>query len=405
MVLEEIKRQPLSPSQLEELLNNLPLTIIELYNLILGRAGTRGGDSLGSSGAGTVNNFARHVLFWIAYQLHGMNEEEMMTGVSLVEAAGLLPQREPPRSITEADVRVMPHATNLQRDISRGCGALVAFTEDNTFVAAHPSVQQFLVTPTETLKRSYPELKHHQKYYCGGLRPDDIIRQLCTNYLLLRYFSDPRYDEPCATWAAKVKKRMWEHPFGRYSARSWLKHANMSGHQIDLSGNPEFTEGSDQQRLLYPAAGASSDRRCSRSWMEIWWYYEKPGLDFPTDGVPLDTLSSGASLPPRLQWLGTPDDSGKPATPSLPSRTWPAPRPRPRGRAPALSSPLSSALPPSRRRVEAGRSVCCKSELNAPSHLSDIVGGLYVQRKRRNPKCSSNYSQPLNPPLSPRSPS
>ncbi len=344
-VLEELKRQPLLPSQLEEFLNSLPPTIIELYDLILGRVGTPGMGTSGSE-ASDVTRFVRHVLFWIAYQLHEMSEEEMWTGVSLLEVAEpFLTQHGGVRRITEVDVRVVPRTTNLKRKISRGCGALVTCTEDDTFVAAHPSVQEFLVTPTETLQRRYPRLRHHQTYYCGGLQPDNIIRQLCTNYLLLRYFSDPKNDEPCVTWAAKVQRRVEEHPFSRYTARSWLKHANMSDHQIDLSGNAGFTAGSDQQRLLAPEDRTSRDWKCSRSWMEIWWYYENPGRDFPTDGVPLDSLGSGESLPPRIQLVvDTPDDTQKPGTPSpLPSQTSPAPAPQRRGRRPA---PAPVPLPP-----------------------------------------------------------
>jgi hypothetical protein len=258
-----------------------------------------------------------------------MNEEEMWAGLSLVEAAGL-PRRDPTRRITETDVRAMPHTTNLERDISRSCGALVTFTEDCTFVAAHPSVQQFLVTPTETLQRRYPQLRHHQTYYCGGVFPDDVIRQLCTNYLLLCYFSDPKNDEPGENWTAKVNNRVLEHPFSRYTARSWLRHANLSDNQIVLRGSSGFVEGSDHQRLLAPAATALSDKKCSRSWKEIWWYYEKPGLEFPTDGVSVDILlSSGASPTPRLQWVEASDQAGEPARPSPTTRPRPQRQPRP----------------------------------------------------------------------------
>ncbi len=357
-VLEELKRQRLSSSQLEEFLNNLPPTIIELYDLILGRSAVLDTES-SSSEANGANSFVRRVLFWIAYQLHGMDEEEMWTGICLLGATErLLPQRKPTHRITEADVRVVPRATNVKRDISRGCGALVTFTEDDTFAAAHSSVQEFLVTPTETLRQSYPRLRHHQNYYCGGLQPDDIIRQLCTNYLLLSYFSDPENNEAGATWADKVQRRVGKHPFSRYTARSWFKHANMSDHQIDSRGHVIFTAGSDQQRLLTPEDPKSEDWKCSRSWMEIWWYYEKPGQDFPTDGISSDVLGSGEILLPRVQWVvGTPDDTRKRATPSPlprtaqaspPSRASPEPAPQQwewrSAPAPVVLSP--SLLPP-----------------------------------------------------------
>lgn len=350
MVLEEMRRQPLSASDLEEFLNQLPSDIIELYDFLLGRAGTPSTDRSGSVANGG-DGFARHVLFWIAYQLCGMNEDELCTGVSLTKAIGL-PQRNPTRRITEADVRAIPDGTNLERDISRSCGALVVFTEDDTFAPAHPSVQQFLVTPTEVLKQRCPRLKHHQDYYCGDLRPDRIIRQICTNYLLLPRFSDPRNDEPCATptaWAARVNKRVDQHPFSRYAARNWLKHASMSDQRSDINGNRRSTKELDQQRLQTMAAGESSDWKCSRSWMEIWWYYERPGLDFPLDGVSLDSLHSGARPPARLQWVGTLDHTvgtGNPATGSPASRMSSTPPSRPQSQALALMTPSTS--PPSR---------------------------------------------------------
>ncbi len=361
MVLEELKRQPLPPSQLDEFLNNLPPTIIELYDLILGRVGTPNTGISGAAASG-VTSFVRHVLFWIAYQLHEMNEEEMWTGISLLEAAEPLLPQSGARRITEADVRAMPHTTNLKREISRGCGALVTWTENDTFVVAHPSVREFLVTPTETLRRRYPRLRHHQTYYCGGLQPDNIIRQLCTSYLLLRYFSEPKDEEPSVSWVARVQRRVEEYPFSRYTARSWLKHANMSDHQVNLSGNAEFTAGSDQQRLLAPEDIASRDLNCSRSWMEIWWYYEKPGQEFPADGISLESFGSGESLPPRVQWV-TSDDARDQTTPSPLPRTARAAPPLRTFRAPAPAPPPQMRRirdPPPRLRERSPSPCCCR---------------------------------------------
>jgi len=309
VVLGELKRDRITKEDLLELLDNLPESIIELYDFILGRATALRAQNSGSEVKKSVNIFTKRVLFWIAYQVQAMDEGELWTGVSLVRAVGL-PPRGTPRGITEGDVGVLSSAENLERKISRACGALVTFTDDDAFVPSHPTVGQFLVTPTEKLKDIYPNLKHHEKYYCGGLSPDDIIRQLCTNYLLLRRFSEPENHHTHETWAAKVEARVAEHPFGRYAACNWLKHAHKEIHPTttNSAGNPEFAAGSDGQRLLQPAHNALHDIKCSRSWIEIWWYFEKPGLEFPADGVvPLEDLRSGAVPPERFHWHETRD--------------------------------------------------------------------------------------------------
>ncbi|KAK4250278.1 hypothetical protein C7999DRAFT_29102 [Corynascus novoguineensis] len=306
MVLEEIRKKELLKSELDDFLNNLPPSIIGLYDFILGRTGNSS-TAESSSGSTGVNGFARHVLFWIAYQLHEMDEDEMRTAIYMLKTTGL-PPRNPINPIADVETAANRAKTNLERDISRNCGALVTFTEHETFAPAHYTVRQFLVTPTEDLRRTYPQLRHHHKYYCGELQPDRIIRQLCTNYLLLPCFSSPENDKPCATpaaWVARVQLRVQKHPFSRYAARSWLIHRNMSPRETEMNGNAVYLQGSDQQRLLMPAAGASDDWRCSQSWKEIWRYYENPSLDFPTDDIPTDALRPrpGATSPQRLHVL------------------------------------------------------------------------------------------------------
>ncbi|KAL2138343.1 hypothetical protein VTI28DRAFT_6956 [Corynascus sepedonium] len=176
MVLEEIRREKLPKSELEDFLTNLPRSIIELYDFILGRSGTSS-TANSSSRPTEVNDFTRHVLFWIAYQLHEMNEDEMRTAIHMLKTIGL-PPRDPTNPITDDDLVADRANTNLERDISRNCGSLVTFTEHEIFAPAHYTVRQFLVTPTEQLKRTYPGLEHHHKYYCGELQPNRIIRQL-----------------------------------------------------------------------------------------------------------------------------------------------------------------------------------------------------------------------------------
>ncbi|KAL2197696.1 hypothetical protein P885DRAFT_60292 [Corynascus similis CBS 632.67] len=262
MVLEEIRREKLPKLELEDFLTNLPRSIIELYDFILGRSGTSSAAN-SSSGPTGVNDFTRHVLFWIAYQLHEMNEDEMRTAINMLKTNGL-PLRDPTNLITDDDMEGNRASTNLVRDISRNCGALVIFTEHDTFAPAHYTVRQFLVTPTEQLRKTEAELRHHHKYYCGELQPNRIIRQLCTNYLLLPHFSSQENDNSYATpaaWVARVKRRVKKHPFSRYAARSWLIHDNILDRETELNGNAIYPEGSDQQRLLMPAAGASDDRR------------------------------------------------------------------------------------------------------------------------------------------------
>ncbi|KXX76649.1 Protein SERAC1 [Madurella mycetomatis] len=280
LMLDELKSKRRYRRDLNELFENLPPGLLPLYDLILGRA-----SHFRTQRSGQKPDFAQKVLFWITYQLDPMNEEELRTAYSLINADWFRNKLIDPVAIPRIDNKDTRRANNinLQRDISRSCGPLVKFRSDKRFVPTHHSVRDFLVTPTEkfndVLDPETPPLSNHPDYHWEDVRADKIIRRLCTNYLLLPYFADsgaPYGDsaDEKSVWEAKVVHRVRKHPFSRYAALNWIGHLKASMSDLITLRPDTFRKGSDE-RILLDLKSVKPGQEHALSWVEVWCYHNK----------------------------------------------------------------------------------------------------------------------------------
>lgn len=312
LMLDEVKRERRCRRDLKKVLDGLPSGLLPLYDFILGCASSPNTQLSDQR----PEFFARKVLFWIAYQLDPMNEEELRMAYSLINADWFLDRPTCPEVIPRVDNKDTRRASriNLERDISRSCGPLVKFRSDKRFVPVHHSVRDFLVTPTEKLKDVLgpggPPLRNHPDYHWEDILANKIIHRLCTQYLLLSYFADSgapygdSADEKSA-WETKIVRRVRKHPFSRYAALNWIGHKKGSTSNLIILQPDQFPIGSDD-RALVDLGSVRPGHEHALSWVELWCYHKKwPNMEhFTQSQLPSEIFQVQGPVLERPKWCG-----------------------------------------------------------------------------------------------------
>ncbi|KAK3346993.1 hypothetical protein B0T25DRAFT_584069 [Lasiosphaeria hispida] len=215
----DFEHQLLTQREAESQLENMPETLEELFDSILGRSSEQlGGDYAFS---------ARTVLRWIIFQQQALRAEELGIILALAKI-----QAQDPKTIPqdgELQRHRMPIATTKVA-LYKLCGPLLRIWGDE-IGPVHNSLALYLMTPTDVLTSRHPEwrIPHHRGFHMPPGKSHAILGNLCVAYLTMGYFADSGtpfdpHGSGSATWEHKVRTRMEKYPFARYAALCWSQH-------------------------------------------------------------------------------------------------------------------------------------------------------------------------------------
>lgn len=275
IMMDDITIACFSEGDMDARLRSLPKGIIMLYDSILGRI----------SETKANQKFVQMVLFWVACHLDTLDTEELKIGLAMSS----LTDEHPDRGIDEDGIRKFMPNVDVNRAVTLCCGQLVKICGRHLNLV-HSSLREFLLTPTTSIVKRYPEVAHHKNYFYDEKHSHKRIGDFCVAYLLLASFANsgkPYAHEPPGPedWAVKVNNRIKENKFNRYAALKWIKHLEISGHPFSV--NYRENKNADQKALLLVEKLYKSEYAVC--WTEVWWYIEQwkwhhpkyPTKDFP----------------------------------------------------------------------------------------------------------------------------
>ncbi|KAK1834527.1 hypothetical protein QBC39DRAFT_397122 [Podospora conica] len=293
VVMDEIQKHGLhSQEGIHAVLRALPSGMIGVYEGALSKVSARGHRA-----------FVRNVLFWLAHQARPLGEEELKTGLMMVDAVDKMLQQSsrsvnrsvnrsqlPPRAgwtITRRDVEKSDERyIGLTNKISRECGELIRISRNGSFELVHRSLRDYLVEPTTLLEQKHTPVVQHKHYH----EPDGqgLMARLCTEYLLLDYFRDAGLPQlPCHSsddwtkWQRKVRRRIQKRPLCQYVAMHWLSHA-WSPDKKPKSG----LEAAEEDRVMAELLDVERNQHAI-CWAEVRWYCTRPPqMDETVHGQP-----------------------------------------------------------------------------------------------------------------------
>lgn len=276
LALREIAKDPR-----ERAAHALRDTIASFYDSILERLAL--GDYRGGDVEEERRSFLRSVLFWMVYQGHAMDEEELQLGLAMLRKIGgpnVSPVRE--RVVDEEFVNnPQTGYSNLTREILLKCAPLVRLRSDGRFEPIHRSLKEFLSIPPICFQ-PIPDVKNHPYYAFDDATSDEIISSLCMDYLLLDAFKDAgKTTGRLSEWEDKVEKRIDDHEFIAYASKHWIYHAKLSGEPFN-SNTADLPSESRQYQLLDVKNPRSQH---ALSWAEVWWYFTSFPKRFPGTGL------------------------------------------------------------------------------------------------------------------------
>jgi hypothetical protein len=267
IMVDDIKIACFSEGDMKARLRSLPKGIIMLYDSILGRI----------SETGENKKFVQMVLFWVACHLDTLDTEELRIGLAMSS----LTAKHPERGIDEEGIRKFMPNMDINRAVTLCCGQLVKISGRHLNLI-HSSLREFLLTPTTSIVKKYPEVAHHKNYFYDEKDSHKRIGDFCVAYLLLASFVDsgrPYAQKPPGPedWEVKVVNRIKENKFNRYAALKWIKHLEISGHPFSI--NYDENKNPDQKALLRVKKHSKSEYAVC--WTEVWWYIEQWKWDHP----------------------------------------------------------------------------------------------------------------------------
>ncbi|KXX80184.1 Protein SERAC1 [Madurella mycetomatis] len=214
----DLEHRLLTQRDMEKQLHNMPKSLEELYDSILGRISEKLGDDVFS---------ARTVLRWIIFRQQALRAEEL----GIVLALTKIRAQDPDNIVKDDELQKlrMPVAVTKVA-LYKICGPLIRISGDE-IEPVHSSLSRYLMTPTNILISGHPEwpVPHHKEFYMPAEESHVILGNICVAYLTMDYFADsgvpfdPR-GSGSARWEHKVRTRMEECPFARYAALCWSKH-------------------------------------------------------------------------------------------------------------------------------------------------------------------------------------
>ncbi|KAH6839489.1 hypothetical protein B0I37DRAFT_408906 [Chaetomium sp. MPI-CAGE-AT-0009] len=270
-ILAHLALKEIASAPEERSAHSLRDSIAGFYDSILGRLAHS--DHPGGEVEET-KRFLYSVLFWMTYQGHAMDEEELRLGMAMLFKVRCPVGSKSYEGVVDEELVNNPLGAehpNLTRDILLKCAPLVRYRSDYRFEPIHRTLKEFLATsPKEFEELQVTHLRHHRLYAFDNARADGIISSLCMDYLLLPSFSDAgKLDLPSDEWRAKVKTRIDEHDLVVYAARHWIYHAKLSSKKPPFTTNLAsiLDSASREYHLL-----ELSKHQHARCWLEVWWY-------------------------------------------------------------------------------------------------------------------------------------
>ncbi|KAK3314378.1 hypothetical protein B0H66DRAFT_595100 [Apodospora peruviana] len=340
VMIADLEDRLLNEWELKQQLETLPRELAELYDSILGRISAK------RNGQGQI---VKMILRWVTFRQEKLRIPELGVGLALARHR----KDHPTIAVTDSLLRrYKAPPPSIKPWIFRLCGQLVRFSRDNV-QPLHRSLSQYLTTPTAELRRDHPDwrIPHHSKFYLPIEESHAVLGSLCVSYLTMSYFENsgapfqPTVDGR-AVWVNKVRARMGNHEFARYSALCWSKHLKEAG---SVTTSREVDE--EGKMIL-----ENEETHHAICWSEIWWLKRRwPALDFPVRDLeigniifhtPPSTISPVRDItPPPVRQPPTPNlrhDIGGHATPT--DTVGPMPQPGSTTAGPSLRGGLSSPL-------------------------------------------------------------
>lgn len=290
----EMPREP----QLQQQLQQLPRSLAELYDLILGRIRNR---------PGRAAERTKTILLWVVFGLEPLTLLELNAGLALAK----LWAETQGRQIDDDSVTLrMVDPGVFKAWLVMLCGQLLRMSSRNHVQPVHRTLVQYLNTRPDIFTKQHKHWKvpNHAWFYQSEREAHRRLGMLCAAYLMMPSFRNSgdafdATDAGRAKWESKVQGRMESHELVRYSSLCWSKHFDLAG--LARSKNP------DKQQWT-----ALEDVRTefAISWAEVWWYARKwRGSDFPGRDVPLSIIiddkeefDSSLVPPAQSQWEDQP---------------------------------------------------------------------------------------------------
>ncbi|EJT74181.1 hypothetical protein GGTG_08026 [Gaeumannomyces tritici R3-111a-1] len=269
--------------QLEEQLKQLPRSLAELFDKIIGSIELRKDTSWDTT---------RNVLLWVVFGLEPLGLQELNAALALTNiyqdrlgrALGLQESNDAALAAMDAPHIERRLSHQFKAHLAVACGQLLSISPTNHVTTVHRALTDYLTTTPAWFKSKRWDISHHESIYTPPKDAHAMLGHMCAAYLCMPSFEDAgdRYQEADegAEWELKVKGRIADHQLVRYAALCWSQHfkaAKDAGHHDALA--------SRRGDMCDPKNGLCI------SWSEVWWYSrEWRALPFPQDPEDIQRL-------------------------------------------------------------------------------------------------------------------
>ncbi|KAL8400454.1 hypothetical protein RB594_000733 [Gaeumannomyces avenae] len=301
--------------QLEEQLKQLPRSLAELFDKIIGSIELRKDTSWDTT---------RNVLLWVVFGLEPLGLQELNAALALtnIYQDRLLGRALGPQESNNAALAAMD-APHIERRLSHqfkahlavACGQLLSISPTNHVTTVHRALNDYLTTTPAWFKSKRWDISHHEGIYTPPKDAHAMLGHMCAAYLCMPSFKnagDPyREADNGAEWELKVKGRIADHQLVRYAALCWSQHFKATkdaGHHADALA-------SRRGDMCDPKKGLCV------SWSEVWWYSRKwRALPFPQDPEDIQRLLLDAEPAGNSLVTPTADQPGRELTKPPPAQ-------------------------------------------------------------------------------------
>jgi hypothetical protein len=289
VMMEDIRIWMPGEHQLERRLRQLPQSLAELYDYILGNIKLQG------------SNYAvrtRRVLLWVIFCLEPLRLQELNVGITMAE----LLEEDPSRRVDEALIHstmTPPHVFGAALTLL--CGQLLRLSSNGHVEPVHRTLSQYLTERLETIKGAHRGwvVPNHEHFYMQADVSHAALASMCAAYLTMPPFESSgepfkATKERRARWEIKIQERLKSHTLVQYSALCWTKHLSLAG----------SVPGIDDRTRHNCASLRGTKTQFAISWFEVWWYERRwRDLDFPGGRVDPESFLAqnvGNSLVPKI---------------------------------------------------------------------------------------------------------